>query len=257
MRDDPSRSQSAPSSTRRRLLAAGGAGLTLSGLAGCLGMGGGGGDGGGNGSGGSEGSGGGGSGTPIAEHDAATAIDAQPSRGPDPLDAPATLIAFEDPSCSRCRAFETNVVPKLEADIEAGNLAFVSRTYPVVYPWGKPATQALEATYARVENEEAGADAYWGLFDHYFAEQDAFSADNVLSRTESWLAENTDLDAAAVVADAEAKEFDDAVQTDLDAGDAAGANGTTPSLFLFRDGTYRTKAQGSVSYDVIASALEL
>lgn len=256
MTDHPASSQRCPSTrdprhggsaSRRRFLVTGAAGLAVSAFAGCLGVGG--------------SSDGGGpdenSGTPIAEHAAATAIDAQPSRGPDPLEAPATLIAFEDPSCARCRAFEEEVVPELNSHIEAGTLAFVARTYPVVYPWGKPATQALEATYARVEDESAPAAAFWGLFDHYFATQDAFSEENALSRTETWLAENTDLDAAAVVADAEAKKFDDAVQTDLDAGDAAGADGTTPSLFMFRDGEYRTKAQGSVSYDVVAGALEL
>jgi protein-disulfide isomerase len=252
MTDGPASSQRHPSTrdrrsgasaSRRRFLATGAAGLAVSALAGCLGVGGSNTD--------------GNDGTPIAEHAAATAVAAQPSRGPDPLEAPATLIAFEDPSCARCRAFEENVVPELNAHIEAGTLALVARTYPVVYPWGEPATQALEATYARVEEGVAPAATVWGLLDHYFADQDAFSEGTVLSRTEAWLGENTDLDAAAVVADAEAKKFDDAVQTDLDAGDAAGAGGTTPSLFMFRDGEYRTKAQGSVSYDVVAGALEL
>ncbi|SFK82132.1 Protein-disulfide isomerase [Halogranum rubrum] len=187
----------------------------------------------------------------LSTHAAATDLESQPIRGPDPLDATATIIAFEDPSCTRCRAFEQNVVPKLESDIESGTLSFVSRTYPVVYQWGKPAVQALEATFNR---DEA---AYWGLFSHYFEEQDAFSTENVLDRTRTWLARNTDLDAEAIVADAKAKAFDDAVQADLAAGDEAGANGVTPSLFLFRDGQYRTTARGSVSYDVIANTLEL
>jgi predicted DsbA family dithiol-disulfide isomerase len=79
----------------------------------------------------------------------------------------------------------------------------------------------------------------------------------VLDRTRQWLSENTDLDADAVVADAETEAFDDAVQADLNAGDEAGANGVTPSLFLFRDGQYQTVAQGSVSYDVLANTLGL
>jgi protein-disulfide isomerase len=239
------------SRTRRRLLTTGGAALAA-GAAGCLGS--------GSGSGSTPDPGQGGSGTPIAEHAAANGLDGQPYRGPDPTDAPATLIAFEDPSCARCRAFERQVVPELRGDVEAGRLSLVARNYPVVYPWGKPATQALEAVYARSDDGGDGEEAiraYWGLFDHYFAEQDAFSEGNVLSRTESWLAANSELDAEAVVADAEAEAYDDAVQTDLDAGDAAGADGVTPSLFLFRDGRYRTKARGSVSYDVIAGALGL
>lgn len=190
-------------------------------------------------------------GTPIADHPAASGLETQPRRGPDPFDAPATIIAFEDPSCTRCRAFERNVVPKLESHVDAADLSLVVRTYPVVYPWGKPAVQALEATFAR------DVDAFWGLFDHYFATQPSFASENVLARTRDWLSANTTLDADGIVADAEAKKFDGGVQADVRAGDDAGADGVTPSLFLFRGGNYQTKARGSVSYDVIAGALGL
>lgn len=186
----------------------------------------------------------------LDAHPAARGLSDQPSLGPE--DATATIIAFEDPSCPRCRAFERNTVPKLrESLVDTGRARFVARTYPVIYPWGEPAVQALEATFARSDG------AFWGLFEHYFAEQDAFSTDNVLARTEEWLAANTDLDAAAVVADAEARAYDDAVQVDLDAGEAASVGRTTPTVFLFRDGQYVTRAGGSVSFDLISSALEL
>jgi protein-disulfide isomerase len=225
------------SPTRRGVLTAGAA--TLAALAGCVG-----GDSGG--SGGSDGSG-----TPLADHPATAGIDAQPRLGPELADAPAVLVAFEDPSCSRCAAFERTTVPRLREHVDAGELAYVFRVYPVVYPWGEPAVQALEATFAR------DADAFWRLSAHYFAEQSAFSVDNVLDRTRTFLSAETDLDADAVVADAESGTYDDAVQADLDAGEAAGAGQTTPHLFMFRDGTYRTKASGSVSYDLVASALGL
>lgn len=234
---------------RRDVLALGATGLVgLSGLSGCLGGGGGAGSGG---DGGTSTTADGAS-RSLAGHEAAVGLDAQPSLGPDPFEATATIVAFEDPSCPTCRRFEQNVVPRLQSDIDAGTLSFVARTYPVIYPWGKPAVQALEATYARDE------DAFWGLYGHYFEEQGTFSTANVLDLTRTWLSANTDLDADAVVADAEAKRYDDAVQSDLDAGDAAGANGITPSLFLFRDGQYRTVVRGSAAnYDVIAGTLEL
>lgn len=186
----------------------------------------------------------------LADHPAAQGLDAQPSLGP--ADAGATIVAFEDPSCPRCRAFERNTVPRVRGElVSAGEARFVARTYPVVYPWGEPAVQALEATFAR------SAEAFWGLFAHYFDEQGEFSADNVLSRTEAWLATNSALDAASVVADAEARAYDDAVQVDLDAGEAAGVGRTTPTVFLFRDGQYVTRASGSVSFELITSALGL
>ncbi|MFC7069267.1 DsbA family protein [Halobaculum lipolyticum] len=224
--------------TRRSALATVGV-AGLGALAGCLG-----------GTSGS-GDGGGANGTPIGDHPAGAGLDSQPALGP--ADAGATVVAFEDPSCPTCRNFERNAGERLRSGpVADGDLRFVSRVYPIIYPWGKPAVQALEAVYAR----EGGEEAYWALFDHYFAEQGAFDTDTVLDRTESFLAANTDLDASGVVADAEAEAYDDAVQTDLDAGSAAGAD-RTPTLFLFRDGTYVTRASGNVSYETIASALRL
>ncbi|MXR41195.1 thioredoxin domain-containing protein [Halobaculum sp. WSA2] len=226
-------------STRRSALATLGA-VGLGTLAGCLGDGG-----------GTSGGASGGGGTPLAEHPAAADVADQPSLGPG--DAPATIVAFEDPSCPTCRNFEENAGARLRSGpVADGDLRFVSRVYPIVYPWGKPAVQALEAAYAR----DGGAEVYWDLFDHYFATQGQFSEDNVLDRTESWLTSNTDLDAAAVVDDAAAEAYDDAVQVDLDAGEAADTT-RTPTVFLFRDGAYVTTASGSVSYETIASALQL
>jgi protein-disulfide isomerase len=194
---------------------------------------------------------GGGSARSLADHPAAAGLEAQPRLGPAPADAPAVLVAFEDPSCSRCAAFERETLPRLREHVDAGELAYAFRVYPVVYDWGEPAVQALEATFAR------DAAAFWALAGHYFETQSAFSTDNVLDRTRRFLAAETAVDADAVVADAGSGAYDDAVRADLDAGEAAGAGRTTPHLFMFRDGTYRTKAAGSVSYDLLASALEL
>jgi protein-disulfide isomerase len=229
---------------RRTFLAAAAAGA--GGLAGCLG-----GDAGPGGS-TTAGDDGGTASGPFGGHPGAAGIDDQPALGPEPGEATGTIVAFEDPSCTRCRAFEQETVPKIRSDlVEPGKATFVLRGYPVVYPWGEPASHALEATFARDE------DAHWALVDHYFDTQDEFSTDNVLDRTEQFLAGETDVDAAAVVADADAKAYDDQVQADLDAGDAGGADGVTPTVLLFRDGEFRTKARGSVSYSVVESALGL
>ena len=234
--------------TRRQTLAVGGAALVS--LAGCLGTVGGGGGGGGEG----DGSDGMDDTTETTQslqsHPAAQGLASQPSLGP--ADASATIVAFEDPSCPRCRAFEQNTVPKIRAElVDSGQARFVARTYPVIYEWGGPAVQALEATYARSE------ESFWGLFEQYFAEQESFSTENVLPQTETWLSENTSLDAGAIVADAAAEAYDDAVQLDLDAGEAASVGRTTPTVFLFRDGEYVTRAGGSVSFELVSSALGL
>jgi len=253
--------------SRRRLLAASGV-AAVGGLAGCIGA--------------PEfdGTGDGATGettdSPLGGHPAAEGIANQPRLGPPPTEAEGVVVAFEDPSCPRCAAFETDTVPKLRE--QAGDrVSFVLRSYPVVYPWGESATQAVEAAFARetelVETgmmdddpnsapEEApdgyrqGSEATWALVRHYFEEQSQFD-DNVFGRTRTFLAEETDLDAEAVVDDAEAKEYDDAVQADLSAGEAADVGRTTPTIFLFRDGEFRTSAKGSISFEVVEAALEL
>jgi len=96
-----------------------------------------------------------------------------------------------DFSCSRCAAFHQGTVAELESQyVENGDLSIAVRPYPVVYAWGEPAAHTLEATLARDET------AFWNLPEHYFAEQNSFTTDNVLDQTETWLGDNTDLSAA-------------------------------------------------------------
>jgi len=216
---------------RRRYLTLAGAGV-VGGLAGC---------------GGSGGSGGTSGGRSIDDHPAAADLEEQPRQG----DLGGNVVlAFEDPSCTQCRRFHENTVPDIEDGIvDAGEGAYVVRTYPIIYPWGKPATQALESTVARSEG------AFWALFDHYFAEQDQFDEGNVLDRTEQFLSASTDLDGSVVVEDARTEAHDDAVQADIAAAEAADLPKQTPIVLLFRDGEFVTRANGSVSYDLIAEAL--
>lgn len=175
----------------------------------------------------------------------------QPRLGPDPFEADAVVVAFEDPSCPNCRRFETNAFRKIRSEwTDAGKASFVFRGFPVVYPWGKPASQALEATYAHDES------AFWTLKDHYFAEQDAFDEGNVLDRTETFLAENAMVDAETVVSEAREEAYDDAVQADLSAGEEAGFS-ATPSFLLFRDGSLVTELAGPKSFSVFENALQL
>ncbi|MFB6361123.1 MAG: DsbA family protein [Halobacteriales archaeon] len=229
-----------PEEYSRRSLLAGAGTLGVTALAGCLG------------GGQSDGEDATANGTPIADHPAAAGLTEQPLKGPDPFESAAVIVAFEDPSCTRCRAFERDTVPRIEEElIDPGRASLVFRGYPVVYEWGGPATHALEATFAR------DAKAFWALKDHYYETQPDFDADNVLRLTEEFLATETGVDAGAVIDAIETGATEAAVQTDLDAGMNAGAGRTTPTLFLFRDGRYQTKAAGSVSFSVVKNALGL
>jgi protein-disulfide isomerase len=200
------------------------------------------------------GDGGGDDGKSLANHPAAAGIDSQPVLGPDPAEAKAVVLAFEDPSCPRCRNFEQNTAPKIKSElVDSGDAAFVFRGYPIVYDWGKPAVRALEATYAE------SADAHWQLVAHYFDQQSDYRSagrEQVYPRTESFLNENTDVDGSAVVSAAANGEFESAVQTDLDAGEAASIR-ATPTVLLFRDGQFRTSYSGSVDFGSVRTALGL
>ena len=227
------------SPTRRRFLGSAATAAAV-GLAGCTG---------GGGSGGNDDNE---AGVALADHPLGENLADWPHLGPDPFDAPATLVVLDDPSCSRCAAFHQNTVTELESSYVAdGELALAVRPYPVVYPWGEPAAHVLEATVPR---EEA---VFWDLLEHYFAEQDAFDDDNVLDRTETWLAENTDLDAAAVIDDADSEPATSRIEATLSAGEEAGAGSVTPATFAFVDGTLRTSLNGSVSTETVETALEL
>ena len=188
-----------------------------------------------------------GGGQSVDSHPAAADLAAQPRMGD--LGGH-VIITFEDPSCPRCAAFHSRTVPEITEQLVApGTAALVARTYPVVYEWGGPATHALEAAFDR------SSDAFWALYGHYFEEQSQFDTDNVLDRTEQFLAAETDVDATAVTEDVETDAYADAVQQDLDAGQNADVGRTTPTVLLFRDGQYVTRASGSVSYDIVATAL--
>jgi protein-disulfide isomerase len=186
----------------------------------------------------------------LGEHPAGRSLGDQPVLGTF-SEAEATIVAFEDPSCPVCRDFERTVVPKIRSNlVEPGKAVFAFRGYPVVYDWGEPAVHALEAAF-----DQALA-AHWALLDHYFAEQDQFSSGNVVDRTREFLASETAIDAEAVATAAADRSQTAAVQSDLDAGMNAGASTITPHLFLFKEGNYLTSASGSVSYDLIAAALD-
>lgn len=53
----------------------------------------------------------------LGSHPAGEAIESQPMLGPAPTDAPATVIAYEDPSCPSCARFELGTFPQLKSEL--------------------------------------------------------------------------------------------------------------------------------------------
>jgi protein-disulfide isomerase len=190
----------------------------------------------------------GGGGT-LEDHPASKGIRRQPVLGPPPGDGEGTVVAFEDPSCPSCARFERRTFPRLRSElIESGRLSFVFRGIPVVFPWGETAVHALEATYAR------DPESFWALKTHYYRNQPRIGGNNVRSVTREFLATQTDVDAAAVLADVSDRTQSDAVEGDVRASEDAGVGGT-PTFFLFRDGSFVTDLVGAQSYEVFANTL--
>lgn len=192
------------------------------------------------------GDGSGGGGVPIEEHPAAAGLPDQPRLGPT---GGHVVVAFEDPSCPTCARFHRRTMPAIRSNlVEPGEGAFVLRNYPIVRPWGEPATMALEATLDR------DAAAHWALQSFFYEEQSRLDGDGVLGATATFLDEQTDVDGQAVASAVRAGEYRDAVDADLAAASEADLARRTPRVLLFRDGEYVTTA-GNVGWDVIAGAL--
>jgi protein-disulfide isomerase len=184
-------------------------------------------------------------------HPSVQNLSGTPYFGPAPGEAQGTVVAFEDPSCSRCASFEQGTVEQIRTELAAvGDATFVFRGYPVVYPWGDPASHVLEAVAAR------SAQAHFAMAQEYFTNQSDYSTDDVYDRSESRLADLTDLDAVTVVDEAREEAHAEAVDTDLAAGEAADAT-VTPSVYMFRDGEFQTKATGSIGFEAVRTTLGL
>lgn len=198
--------------------------------------------------------GGGGNGSANAsldDHPAASGLGSQPTLGPAPTDADGTIIAFEDPSCPSCARFELGTFPKLkERLVDTGAVSFVFRGIPVVRPWGDPAVLALEATYAR---DEA---AFWSLKEFYYRSQSNLDGQTVESETRQFLADQTDVDAGAVLSDVDGATHRDAVDADRQSSRRAGVRGT-PTFFLFEGDSFVTDIVGPQPYSVFKNALGL
>jgi len=186
--------------------------------------------------------------TRTIDHPAAADLGDQPRLGPPPSESDATVIVFEDPSCPVCRAFEERTVPKLRANlIDAGQVTFYAREYPIVAPWGTLGSRLLEAVYDRSE------EAFWRVRADYFDHQEEIRSNNLYDHTRRYL-EDTAVDADAVVEAVQGGGYRGAVQADVRAAKNADVKGT-PTLFLFESGEYLTDIVGAPSYTLLENAL--
>lgn len=206
-------------------------------LAGCLGNG--------------DGTDGGNGGSEIEDHPALEAADGTPQLGPQPTDAEAVVVAFDDPSCSSCATFAAETFPQLrDGPIENGRVAYLGRLLPWVEPdWSRPAINALYAVH------EADQESFWELKNRYYDAQNELDEGSVREWTETEI-ETLSVDAGSVLEAMDDGRYDDridAAETTAEESDVT----VVPSFVLFSDGEYVTTVVGPQSYDVFEGALDL
>lgn len=142
-----------------------------------------------------------------------------PSRGP--VDAPVTVQVFSDFECPFC-AMAAPVVRELEGEF-GGSIRVVWRNLPLpMHPHAALAAVTGLEVYA-----QRGGAAFWRFHDSTFAAQRG----GLDAKTLEKLAVDAGADAKRYHEALEKHAHDAQVQADLDAGDAAGINGT-PAFFI-------------------------
>ncbi len=104
-----------------------------------------------------------------------------PARGN--LDAAVTVYEFSDFQCPYCARGFTTIEELLEK--RGQDIRFVYLHLPLqMHEWAKPA--AIASTCAGFQD----ANAFWKLHDSYFLNQDAITLDNLLERSQEYLADS-------------------------------------------------------------------
>ena len=157
----------------------------------------------------------------------AASIEGRPFRGS--ADASVTIVEFSDfqcPYCTRGAATVEQILERYPNDVK-----FIFQHFPLgFHPWAKPA--AIAANCAGLQNPEA----FWTLHDAYFKDQKQITTDNVVAKSEGYLAgsgidmkkwKNCAADTNSEEYKAEAANVD----ADMALGQALGVSGT-PGFFV-------------------------
>ena len=179
--------------TRRDALRGAGV-LTVGGLAGCLG---------------------GGSGGET--------VDSLPAPTKGPSDAPITVQAFEDFSCSHCRNFALDVLPRLESEyIQSGDVRYEHHDFPFVEPeWSWKV-----ASGARAVQDEYGNEMFFEFAHGIYQNFGNYSLDLI-----GTVAEQVGADPDLVKSAASELTYKPVLESDKSLGEQQGVTGT-PMVFV-------------------------
>jgi len=142
--------------------------------------------------------------------------------------AKVTVVEFSDFQCPFCKSLWNDTLPQLKKEyIDTGKIKFAYRHYPLdaIHPNAQKAAESSECA-----NEQGN---FWDYHDQLFENQSEWegqSEDEALSSFVSY-ADSIGLNGVSLKTCVESGKFADAVKKDVDAGTAAGVNGT-PATFV-------------------------
>lgn len=187
---------------------------------------------------------------PFADNPVAEGVDERPRRGRPRRDTSITLVAFDDPSCPACSDLHEGAFRRIESEwLGTGTATAYSRMRPTVAEWGRPARNGLLETYRQAP------EAYPELKRAYHDHQEELTEDNVVAKTEAFLADlDQSVDPAAVVQAVRDRPYAEQIDADAAVAEDVGVNGV-PTVFVFRDGEFVTTL-GDEDFAAYRSAVE-
>lgn len=153
-------------------------------------------------------------------------LEESPARG-DP-DAPVVVVEYSDYQCPFCWRHFQETMPQLQEYIDAGQVRYVFKDYPIrrIHPEAQKAHEA-----ARCAREQGGDDTYWEMHDLIFASQNEWSGNPKSVDALKRLAAGAGLDSTAFDACLDEGRYEAVVSADLAEGGGLGISGT-PTFFI-------------------------
>jgi protein-disulfide isomerase len=142
--------------------------------------------------------------------------------------APVTVVEYSDYQCPFCWRHFQETMPQLQEYIDAGQVRYVFKDYPIrrIHPEAQKAHEA-----ARCARELGGDEAYWAMHDLLFASQEEWAGSPESVAVFKRLGAEAGHDSAAFDACLDEGRYEAAVSADLAEGGELGITGT-PTFFI-------------------------
>jgi protein-disulfide isomerase len=143
-------------------------------------------------------------------------------------DAPVTIVEYSDYQCPFCQRHFQDTMPELESYIDAGQVRYVFKDFPIhsIHPQAQRAHES-----ARCARELDGETAFWEMHDLLFANQNEWAGAGNHVNIFKGLASEAGLDQERFDACLDSGRYAEAVNADLAEGQQLGVAGT-PAFFI-------------------------